>query len=48
MNHFIHQNKTYLSLFPHMEAASVSIHRGMDKEDVVCVYNGIVLSQKKE
>ena len=26
----------------------MSIDRGMDKEDVVYVYNGIVLSHKKE
>ena len=26
----------------------MSIHRGMDKEDVVYIYNGILLSHKKE
>ena len=31
-----------------MEATKMSINRGMDKEDVVHIYNGIVLSHKKE
>ena len=31
-----------------MEATEVSINRGMDKEDVVHIYNGILLSHKKE
>ena len=31
-----------------METSSVSINRGMDKEDVVDVYNGILLSHEKE
>ena len=31
-----------------MEATSMSIDRGMDKEDVVHIYNGILLSHKKE
>ena len=31
-----------------MEATLVSIKTGMDKEDVVCMYNGISLSHKKE
>ena len=31
-----------------MEATSMSINRGMDKEDVVQIYNGILLSHKKE
>ena len=26
----------------------MSIDRKMDKEDVVCIYNGILLSHKKE
>ena len=30
-----------------MEATKMSIDRGMDKEDVVCIYNGILLSHKK-
>ena len=30
-----------------MEATYMSIDRGMDKEDVVHVYNGILLSHKK-
>ena len=31
-----------------MEATYMSIDRGMDKEDVVHIYNGILLSHKKE
>ena len=31
-----------------MEAAQMSISRGMDKEEVVRMYNGILLNQKKE
>ena len=31
-----------------MEATSMSTDRGMDKEDVVQIYNGILLSHKKE
>ena len=31
-----------------MEATSMPINRRMDKEDVVYVYNGILLSHKKE
>ena len=31
-----------------MEAVKMSINRGMDKEDVVHIYNGILLSHKKE
>ena len=31
-----------------MEATSTSINRGVDKEDVVHVYNGVLLSHKKE
>jgi len=30
-----------------MEATLMSIDRGMDKEDVVHIYNGILLSQLK-
>ena len=30
-----------------MEATTVSIHRGMDQEDTVRIYNGILLSHKK-
>ena len=26
----------------------MSINRGMDKEDVVCIYNGILLSHKRK
>ena len=31
-----------------MEATQMSINRGMDKEDVGHIYNGILLSHKKE
>ena len=31
-----------------MEATQMSINRGMDKEDVVPTYNGILLSHKKD
>ena len=31
-----------------MEAVKMSINRGMDKEDVVHIYNGILLSHKTE
>ena len=30
-----------------MEVTKVSIHRGMGKEDVVCIYSGILLSHKR-
>ena len=30
-----------------MEVTSISISRGMDKEDVIHIYNGILLSHKK-
>lgn len=30
-----------------MEAVQVSMHRGMDKEDMVDIHNGILLSIKK-
>ena len=32
----------------HVESTYISISRGMDKEDVVHKYNGILLSHKKE
>ena len=31
-----------------MEATQMFINRGMNKEDVVHIYNGILLSHKKE
>ena len=31
-----------------MEATQMSINRWMDKEAVICIYNGILLSHKKE
>ena len=30
-----------------MEATHMSLNRRMDKEDVVCIYNGILLCHKK-
>ena len=32
----------------HMEATYMSINRGMDKEDMVHIHNGILLSHEKE
>ena len=31
-----------------MEATQIVINKGMDKEDVVLIYNGILLSHKNE
>ena len=31
-----------------MEATQMSINRWMDKEAVICIYNGILLNRKKE
>ena len=31
-----------------MEVTEMSINRGMDKEDVAHIYNGLLLSHKKE
>ena len=31
-----------------MEATQMSVYRGVDKEDVVHIYNGILLSHKEE
>ena len=42
----VHGSTTYNS--QDMEATQMSINRGMDKEDVVHIYNGILLSHKKE
>ena len=42
----VHSSTTYNS--QDMEAAYTSINRGTDKEDVVHIYNGILLSHKKE
>ena len=41
----VHNSTVYNS--QDMEANSMSINRGMDKEDVVHIYNGILLSHKK-
>ena len=45
-NYSVHGSTIYNS--QDMEATLVSINRGMDKEDVVHIYNGIRLSHKKE
>ena len=42
----VHSSSIYNS--QDMEATEMSTNRGMDKEDVVHIYNGIVLSHKKE
>ena len=42
----VHTSTIYQS--QDVEETEVSIHRGMGKEDVVCIYNGIRLSHKKE
>ena len=42
----VHSSTTYNS--QDMEANQVSINRQVDKEDVVCICNGILLSHKKE
>ena len=51
-----YNSKRYIRLYVHsstihnsqdMEAASMSINRWMDKEDVLHIYNGILVSHKK-
>ena len=42
----VHHSTTYNS--QDMEATSMSMDRWMDKEDVVHIYNGILLSHKRE
>ena len=46
MHPIIHSSIIYIS--QDMEANQMSIDRGVDKEDVVHIYNGILLSHKKE
>ena len=46
MYHNVHCGTIYNS--QDMEANSMSINRGMDKEDVVHIYNGILFSHQKE
>ena len=52
-----HNSKRYMHINVHctaiynsqdMEATEMSINRGMDKENVVHIYNGILVSLKKE
>ena len=45
MHHNVHYSTIYNS--QDMEATSMPINRGMDKEDVVYIHNGILLSNKK-
>ena len=46
MYHNVHCSSIYNS--QDMEVTKVSINRWMDKEDVAHIYNGILLSHKKE
>ena len=46
MHHSVHYSTIYNS--QDMEATSVSINRGVEKEDAVHIYNGILLSHKNE
>ena len=46
MHSNVHSNTIHNS--QDIEVIQVSINRGMDKEDVVYTYNGILLSHKKE
>ena len=46
MHPIVHSSTIYNSQV--MEATQVSIDRGADKEDVAHIYNGILLSHKKE
>ena len=43
---YVHCSTIYNS--QDMETAQMTIDRGMDKENVVHIYNGILLSHKKE
>ena len=42
----VHRSTIYIS--QDIEATKISIDRGMDKEVVLHIYNGILLSHKKE
>ena len=46
MHPYVHSSTIHNS--QDMETTYMSINRGMDKEDVVQIYNGILLSCKKE
>ena len=43
---YVHSSTTHSS--QDMEATKMSIDRGMDKEDVVYIHHGVLLSHKKE
>ena len=46
----MHPNVHYSTMYnsQDMEATYMSINKGTDKEDVVHIYNGILLSRRKE
>ena len=46
----MHPNVHYSSIYNNqdMEATKMSIKRGMDKEDVVRIYNGILITKQNE
>ena len=46
MHPYVHRSAIHNS--QDMEATEMSINRGMAKEDVVHIYNGILLSHEKE
>ena len=46
MHPYVHSSTNYNS--QDMETTLMSINRGRDKEDVVHIYNGILVSHKKE
>jgi len=46
MHPYVHSSSIYNS--QDMEAMEMSINRCMDKEDAVCLNNGMLLSYKKE
>ena len=50
MKRYMHPIFHYASIYnsQDMEASQVSINGWMEKVDVVCLYNGILLSHKKE
>ena len=46
MHHYVHSSTIHNS--QNMEATLMSIDRRMDKEDMLHIYNGTLLSHKKE
>ena len=47
---YMHPSVHYSTIYNHqdMEATEMSISRGMDKEDVMHIYSGILLNHKTE